>query len=88
MEKIGIAPGEFGMFKNWGEDLYMEEKCFPDLFPYGVGGYMSSVIDGNNQNLGFTNYIRHRILHIDGRFRNITIYVFFLLLVKELVELE
>ena len=66
----------------------MEEKCFPDLFPYGVGGYMSTALDGKNPDFSFTNYIRHRILHIDGRFRNITIYVFFLLLVKELVELE
>ena len=66
----------------------MEERCFPHLFPYGVGGYMSSALDGKNEELGFTNYIRHRILHVDSRFRKDPVYVFFLLLVKELVELE
>ena len=37
---------------------FMEEKCFPDLFPYGVGGYMSSVLDGKNPDLTFANYVR------------------------------
>ena len=57
IEKISIAPGEFGKFQNWGEDLHIEEKCFPHLFPYGVGGYMSSALDGKNQDLGYTNYV-------------------------------
>ena len=26
--KFAIAPGEKGKFQNWGEDLYLEEKCF------------------------------------------------------------
>ena len=85
---MNVAPGEFGQFKNWEDDIYMEERCFPHLFPYGVGGYMSSALDGKNEELGFTNYIRHRILHVDSRFRKDPVYVFFLLLVKELVELE
>ena len=49
---------------------------------------MSSALDGKDTNMGFTNYVRHRLLHVDGRFRNDTVYVFFLLLVKELVELQ
>ena len=73
---------------NWGEDVFLEERCFPHLFPYGIGGYMSSTLDGKDTNMGFTNYVRHRLLHVDGRFRNDNIYVFFLLLVKELVELQ
>ena len=76
IEKISIAPGEYGAFKNWGEDLYIEEKCFPHLFPYGIGGYMSSALDGKNTELGFTNYVRHRILHVDSRFRKDPIYFF------------
>ena len=86
--KISIAPGEFGNFQNWGEDVFLEEKCFPHLFPFGVRGYMSSAMDGKDANIGFTNYIRHRILHVDSRYRTDPIYIFFLLLVKELVELQ
>ena len=41
-EKIFVAPGEGGEWKNWKSDLYLEEKLFPALFPYGIGGYMSS----------------------------------------------
>ena len=37
MEKIAVAPGEFGSFKNWGDDIYLEEKMFPEKFPFGVG---------------------------------------------------
>ena len=88
IEKINIAPGEQGNFVKWGEDVFLEERCFPHLFPYGVGGYMSTALDGKNPNMGFTNYVRHRLLHVDSRFRNDTVYVFFLLLVKELVELQ
>ena len=49
---------------------------------------MSSAIDGKNPDLGFTNYVRHRLLHVDSGFREDPVYFFFLLLVKELVELE
>jgi dTDP-4-dehydrorhamnose reductase len=44
MEKIAVAPGEFGSFKNRGEDIFLEEKIFPERFPYGTGGYLSSCI--------------------------------------------
>ena len=88
IEKISIAPGEKGKFVNWSDDVFLEERCFPHLFPYGVGGYMSTALDGKNTNMGFTNYVRHRLLHVDSKFRNDTVYVFFLLLVKELNELQ
>ena len=88
MEKISIAPGEYGNFQKWGKDIFIEEKCFPHLFPYGVGGYMSSMLDGKDSDMGFSNYVRHRLLHVDPRYRKDVIYVFFLLLVKEYVELE
>ena len=38
LKKINIAPGEMGSFKNWGEDIYLEEMAFPDKFPFGCGG--------------------------------------------------
>ena len=29
MKKICVAPGEEGKFKNWGTDIFIEEKAFP-----------------------------------------------------------
>ena len=49
---------------------------------------MSSVLDGKETEMGFSNYVRHRLLHVDSRYRNCTTYVFFLLLVKECIELQ
>ena len=52
MEKICVAPGEFGNFKNWNDDMFLEEKCFPEKFPYGTGGYLSSMINDGDVNMG------------------------------------
>ena len=32
LKKISIAPGEKGQFQNWGSDVFLEEKLFPNLF--------------------------------------------------------
>ena len=42
-----------GDFKNWKEDIYIEEKCFQELFPYGCGGYLSSFINDSSNDMGF-----------------------------------
>ena len=88
MEKICIAPGEFGNFQNWGEDIFIEEKCFPHLFPYGIGGYLSTALEGKDHDMGFANYIRHRVMSSDRKYRQDYVYLFFLLLVKELIALK
>ena len=88
VSKIPIAPGEKGKFKNWGEDAFLEEKCFPELFPYGVGGYLSSLINDSENDIGFAMYVKHRILSADTKYRKNSTYLFFLLLVKELVQLK
>jgi hypothetical protein len=89
IEKISVAPGESGVFQNWGKDAFLEEKCFPDLFPYGVGGYISSTIGKEeNKGMGFAMYVKHRILSADPKYRNNNSYLFFLLLVKELIQLN
>ena len=88
MEKIQIAPGEFGSFKNWGEDVFLEEKCFPHLFPYGVGGYLSTNLDGKDIHTGFAAYVCNRIMSADTKYRQDYVYLFFLLLVKELIQLK
>ena len=88
MEKIQIAPGEFGKFQNWGNDTWLEEKCFPHLYPMGVGGYLSSNIENKDPIQGFAKYVRGRIMSADSKFRQDYIYLFFLLLVKELIQLK
>ena len=35
LERISVAPGEGGQFVNWSQDVYLEEKMFVELFPYG-----------------------------------------------------
>ena len=87
MDTISLAPGEKGEFRNWKEDIYLEEKAFPHLFPYGVGGYLSSCLS-SGRNMGFAVYCRNRMKSADPKFRNDQIYMFFLLLVKELMELK
>ena len=44
IDRICVAPGEGGQWKNWQSELYLEEKLFPALFPYGIGGYLSSTM--------------------------------------------
>ena len=87
MEKICVAPGEEGKWKNWQSDLYLEEKLFPALFPYGIGGYLSSNMLRQND-MGFANYVKNRLLSADDKFRKDPSYVFFLLLVKEMVDMK
>ena len=88
MKKVSVAPGEDGMFKNWGTDPFIEEKCFPELFPYGIGAYLSSCIEDPEKSIGFAEYCVGQIMSCDPKFRNDVTYIFFLLLVKELIELK
>ena len=85
--KVSVAPGEEGTFQNWGKDIYLEEKCFPHLFPWGKGGFLSTCI-AKKKPLGFAAYCRNRIKSIDPRFREDPFYIFFLLLIKEKIELK
>ena len=87
LTKLCIAPAEKGKWINWQSDLFLEEKLFPQLFPYGIGGFLSSNMLKNN-NMGFSNYIKSRMLSADPKFRNDPSYVFFLLLVKELTNMK
>ena len=88
MKTISVAPGESGTFQTWGKETFLEEKCFPEKFPYGTGGYLSSTIDNPDNGIGFANYCVNQILSCDPKFRNDSSYLFFLLLVKELIQLK
>jgi hypothetical protein len=87
MSTISVAPGEKGEFQNWKGDVFLEEKAFPHLFPFGTGGYLSSCLS-SKKNMGFSVYCRNRLRSVDSKFREDQVYIFFLLLVKELVELK
>ena len=80
MKTISVAPGESGTFQNWGKETFLEEKCFPEKFPYGTGGYLSSCVDNPENGIGFANYCVNQILSCDPKFRNDSTYIFFLLL--------
>jgi hypothetical protein len=86
-EKVYVAPSEEGKWVNWYSDLFLEEKLFPKLFPYGIGGYLSSNMLKKSK-MGFANYIKNRLLSADPKFRNDASYMFFLLLVKELTDMK
>ena len=58
------------------------------LYPMGVGGYLSSNIENKDPIQGFAKYVRGRIMSADSKFRQDYIYLFFLLLVKELIQLK
>ena len=62
MQQICVAPGEYGQFVNWSEDLFIEEKCFPEKFPYGIGGFLSTVLDDENNSMGFADYCINQIM--------------------------
>ena len=84
---LNVAPSEGGDWKNWRSELFLEEKLFPNLFPYGLGGYMSSnLLRGSI--MGFANYIKSRILSADSKFREDKTYLLFMLLVKELTDIK
>ena len=87
VETLEIAPTDQGKFINWQSEVFLEEKLFPDLFPYGIGGFLSSNMLKQN-NMGFSNYIKNRLLSADPKFRNNAAYCFFLLLVKELTDMK
>merc|ERR1712208_232099 len=85
--KLSLAPGEHGKWINWQSDIFLEEKLFPRLFPYGIGVFLSSPLL-KKSNMGYSNYIKNRLLSADPKFRNDPSYVFFLLLVIELTDMK
>ena len=88
MEKVCVASGEHGHFKNRRDDTYLEEKCFPELFPFGTGGYLSSCIEDPDRALGFAEYCVGQLISCDPKFRLNQSYICFILLVKESIQIQ
>ena len=70
IETNAVAPAEYGSFQNWGKDVFLEEKAFPEKFPLGCGGYLSSCIDDEDMDIGFSNYCINQLMSCDPKFRN------------------
>lgn len=68
MKKISVAPGECGKFENWGKDIFLEERCFPEKFPYGIGGYLSSCVSDPKNDMRFANYCINQLMSCDPKF--------------------
>ena len=68
------APGE----NNTPRYILMDDKfevlAFPDMFPYGHGGYETSGY--RNSKLTLRKYFQQRLLNVDGRFANNVEYLF------------
>ena len=85
LQKLSIAPGEDNIPTDWLKDEYLEEKAFPHLFPGGEGGYVSTY----KQKMKFSKYVKMRILEGENSsFRKNSTYVFFLLCVKERIQVR
>ena len=83
--RLVVAPTAAGNFVNFETVVDIEEKCFPHLFPYAHGGYLSSY---SSKGLTFSNYIKLRLYGIDRRFASDHAYVCFLFHVKESLEIK
>ena len=90
-ERIEVAPTQAGKFVDFwdktDENAYLtcEEACFPELFPAGTGGFLST---HQKHGCTFANYVKQRIFGIDPRFRENETYVFFLYVIKEQLEIN
>ena len=80
-----VAPTEAGIFINFENVVDIEEYCFTHLFPFGVGGYVSSYA---LKGVSFVNYIKMRLNGIDRRYASDHSYITFLFQVKEALEIK
>ena len=67
------APSENNTPKYMLLDDNFKVLAFPDLFPYGKGGYVSAE---RPIKLGIRNYFQQRLLNCDGRFAKNMEYIF------------
>ena len=67
------APGEHNILKYILLDTDFEVLAFPNLFPYGYGGYYS---EGEPKNLGICKYFQQCLLKVDVRFTQNIEYIF------------
>ena len=68
------APGENNVPQYILLDDHFEVLAYPDMFPYGRGGYNTS--DKRTTKLSLRKYYQQRLLNVDGQFANNIEYLF------------
>ena len=66
-------------------DDNFEVLTFPDLFPYGKGGYMSAE---RPMKLGIRKYFQQRLLNCDGRFAKNMEYIFCAQYISDIKQIQ
>ena len=79
------APGENNTPKYMLLDDNFEVLTFPDLFPYGKGGYMSAE---RPMKLGIRKYFQQRLLNCDGRFAKNMEYIFCAQYISDIKQIQ
>ena len=79
------APGENNTPKYMLLDDNFEVLAFPDLLPYGKGGYMSAE---RPIKLGIRKYFQQRLLNCDGRFAKNMEYIFCAQYISDIKQIQ
>ena len=79
------APGENNILKYILLDNDFEVLAFPDLFPYGGGGYHSAY---RNVKLPIRKYFQQCLLNVDGRFAQNIEYLFCAQYIADIKQIE
>ena len=66
-------------------DNDFEVLAFPDLFPYGSGGYHNA---NRKVKLPIRKYFQQHLLNIDGRFAQNIEYLFYAQYIADIKEIE
>ena len=79
------APGENNIPKYMLLDNDFEVLAFPDLFPYGSGGYHNT---HRKVKLSIRKYFQQRLLNVDGRFAQNIEYLFCAQYIADIKQIE
>ena len=79
------APGENNIPKYILLDNDFEVLAFPDLFPYGSGGYHSAK---RKVKLPIRKYFQQHLLNVDGRFAQNIEYLFCAQYIADIKQIE
>ena len=79
------APGQNNTPQYLLLDDNFEVLAFPDLFPYGQGGYFSS---HRKVKLGICKYFQQRLLNVDGCFAQNMEYIFCTQYISDIKQIQ
>ena len=80
-----MSPWDYNIPKYILLDNDFEVLAFPDLFPYGTGGYHSA---NRKVNLPIRKYFQQWLLNVDGRFAQNIEYLFCAQCIADIKEIE